>query len=552
MLKKLSVRNYVLIEELEIPFNNGLTIITGETGAGKSILLGALGLILGQRADSASLLKTDKKCIIEGTFDISAYNLKEFFTQQELDYENETSVRREITPEGKSRAFINDTPVTLNILREFSSKLVDIHSQHETLFLNSSKYQLAIVDAYAGNEQLLSGFRDLFSQWKNETEALVSMREQAEKDKADLDYFSFQFTELEQADLKPDEKEFLEQEQNRLEHAADILLQIEKIISAIDGNDENILSGLSFAESAAVALLRFDESYRQFSDRLKSVSVELRDICDELDSSRNKINPDPSRLEQIQERLSLIYRLEQKHRVNSVSELIGIRDSLDEKIRTITIADDIISTQEQKVNSIFEQLKSTSEKLSLTRKKVIPSIEKELTASLKEVAMPAAIFKINQSVTDEFTRDGSDKIQFLFSANKGTDYRELQKVASGGEMSRLMLCIKAMMARLTAMPTVIFDEIDTGISGETAAKTGLIMQAMGKHHQVIAITHLPQIASRGNSHLKVMKEVKKDSTSTRIFALTEEERTAEIARMLSGEKITEAALANARQLIRAN
>lgn len=551
MLKRLSVQNYVLIDQLDIQLGKGLSIITGETGAGKSIILGALGLMLGQRADSSLLQNKQKKCIIEGVFDIAAYDLNDFFEANELDYDKESTVRREITPEGKSRAFINDTPVSVSILKEFTSRLVDIHSQHETLLLQNSRFQLNVVDAYAQNTLLVKEYKKNFKAYRDLQNQLDALLEAESKSKSDLDYFNFQYQELKDLKLISGEQELLEKELERLEHAEEILQLLNRSTMALMGVDDNILLQLKSLQQQINTLKRFGDNYVVQSDRLNSVIVELKDIHDELEHATGVLSVDPNRLEQISERLSAIYSLQKKHRVSTVEDLITLQLDLEEKISRIGSPEIQIESTQKALTECLSALRTSGAAVTNSRQSAIPGIEKEIIRQLADLSMPHAVLRIAliQEKEEQFTVDGMEKIQFLFSANKGMDFKELAKVASGGEMSRLMLCIKSLLARLSAMPTVIFDEIDAGISGETAARVGNILKNMAQQHQVLAITHLPQMASKGDAHFLVYKEVKKGHTRSLLRLLNEEERVNEIARMLSGEELTPAALENARELL---
>ncbi|MFN0187672.1 MAG: DNA repair protein RecN [Bacteroidia bacterium] len=551
MLKQLSVKNYILIDELDIRLDKGLGIITGETGAGKSIILGALGLMLGQRADVGELLDKKKKCIIEGVFDVSAYHLNAFFDEKELDFANECTIRREINPEGKSRAFVNDTPVNLTTLKELSSRLVDIHSQHESLLLGNRSFQLNVLDAYAGNQDLLKSYKLNFTTWKQAEKAYLTLLDEEAKSKIDFDYLSFQFNEISALKLKVGEQIALETEQQKLEHGEEIVEQLNRSILLLRDGDENVVAQLSLVHQLLQGIKKFDDQFANQSDRLQSVLIELKDIHAELEDAIGKLQLDPKRLEEVNERLSFIYNLQKKHRLNTIEELLQFEEELSQKLQRISSFEDDLVRLKKEVDDKKSQLLKSGNALTASRKKAIPSLEKEVTQQLSELAMPHAMLRIALIEESEniFTAEGMEKIQFLFSANKGGDFKELAKVASGGEMSRLMLCIKSIMARLTAMPTVIFDEIDTGISGETAARVGAILKQMAKDHQVLAITHLPQIASKGNTHFLVYKEVKKSSTRSQLRILNDEERLNEIARMLSGEVLTDAALDNARVLL---
>ncbi len=552
MLKRLSVQNYILIDQLDITLGKGLTIITGETGAGKSIILGALGLMLGQRADANLLLNKEKKCIVEGTFDVSAYGLEDFFHAHELDFDRETTIRREINPEGKSRAFVNDTPVGLQVLKELAALLVDIHSQHETLLLSNSRFQLNVVDAYAENKKIRELYKSTFSSYKTLQKELTALIDAEQKSKGDLDYLQFQFNELAALNLQSGEQLQLEQEQEKLEHAEEILGQLAKATTGLQGGEENIVSELIAVQHIVQSLRKYDDQFESLSARIQAAIVELKDVYDELDKAAGDLQVDPARLEWINDRLSALYQLQKKHRLSTVDELLVLQNDLEQKMLKIGSLEEEIEKKQAALKEGLTALKKVADELSASRKKAIPGIEKEINKQLVELAMPHAVLRIAQQPVDDkdtFLADGQERIQFLFSANKGMDFKELAKVASGGEMSRLMLSIKSLLARLSEMPTIIFDEIDTGISGETAARVGGILKSMAKEHQVLAITHLPQMASKGDAHFLVYKETKKSSTRSFLRELNEEERVNEIARMLSGEELTAAALENARDLL---
>ena len=552
MLKRLSVQNYILIDQLDITLGKGLTIITGETGAGKSIILGALGLMLGQRADANLLLNKEKKCIVEGTFDVSAYGLADFFHAHELDFDRETTIRREINPEGKSRAFVNDTPVGLQVLKELAALLVDIHSQHETLLLSNSRFQLNVVDAYAENKKIRELYKSTFSSYKTLQKELTALIDAEQKSKGDLDYLQFQFNELAALNLQSGEQLQLEQEQEKLEHAEEILGQLAKATTGLQGGEENIVAELIAVQNIVQSLRKYDDQFESLSARIQATIVELKDVYDELDKAAGDLQVDPARLEWINDRLSALYQLQKKHRLSTVDELLVLQNDLEQKMLRIGSLEEEIEKKQAALKEGLTALKKVADELSASRKKAIPGIEKEINKQLVELAMPHAVLRIAQQPVDDkdtFLADGQERIQFLFSANKGMDFKELAKVASGGEMSRLMLSIKSLLARLSEMPTIIFDEIDTGISGETAARVGGILKSMAKEHQVLAITHLPQMASKGDAHFLVYKETKKSSTRSFLRELNEEERVNEIARMLSGEELTAAALENARDLL---
>jgi len=551
MLKRLSVRNYILIDHLEIDLSKGLGIITGETGAGKSIILGALGLIQGLRSDAAQLLDKEKKCVIEAMFDVGAYGMEDFFQSHELDYELDTIIRREISPEGKSRAFVNDTPVNLSLLKEISSRLIDIHSQHETLALSSNLFQLRVVDTYAKNKSLLKAYKSGLQHFRKCIANLEELEAAEARSRSESDFLRFQWNELDNLQPVKGEQEQLEQELQRLENAGEIRQLLEQAGQLAAGGDDNLLSKLQQLRQLLLALKKFDDSVGVLADRVNTMIVELKDIDSELQRTGGDMEVDPGRMEFINERLDALYSLQKKHRVQTEEDLLALKDEIGEKLNRIdSLSDKIVQARADLETSSFE-LQESATRLRKSRQAVLSPIEKEINALLKVVALPNAVFKITltESEAGEYGSDGTEKISFLFSANKGSDARDIGKVASGGELSRLMLCIKAMMARLAAMPTIIFDEIDTGISGETAARVGSILQQMAASHQVIAITHLPQIAAKGTAHFMVYKEMKKGNTRTYLKELNGQERVREIARMLSGEELTDAALNNARDLL---
>lgn len=550
MLKKLSVQNYALIDKLEIDLSDGLTIITGETGAGKSILLGALGLVAGSRADTQALQDKSKKCIVEASFNIKEYALKEFFAANELDHENITSIRREINPEGKSRAFINDTPVTLNQLKELGNRLIDIHSQHETLTLNGSEFQLSVVDAFANHANLLTDYSTNFKQFKVVEKQLSELIEQELKAKKELDYFQFQFNELEDVNLKTEEQSEQEQELETLNNAEDIKLNLSKVARGLNGGEQNLISSLTEIKAILHSISKFKSEINELDSRLNSSFIELKDIANELEMLEQEINYDPGRIEELTFRLDTIYRLQQKHQVKTVAELITIKDELSNKLLDFSSLETKIEKTKIELDTLHKTLNSLAKKITANRKKVIPKIESEIASLLSALAMPNAKLKIEQTETLVFTSTGMDKVNFVFSANKGSDFKELNKVASGGELSRLMLSIKSLIAERTSLPTIIFDEIDTGVSGDIADKVGSIMILMSKKIQVVVITHLPQIASKGETHLFVYKEEKNNKTFSNIKKLLQEERVLEIAKMLSTGNPTSAAISNAKELLK--
>ena len=550
MLQHLSVQNYALIDQLEIDFSSGLTIITGETGAGKSILLGALGLVAGNRADAQALQDKGKKCVIEAVFNIKEYALKPFFDSQELDYEVTTTIRREINPEGKSRAFINDTPVTLSQLKELAERLIDIHSQHQTLTLNGNEFQLSVVDAFAGHGDLLKHYQSDFKQFKQIEKALHELVGREAQAKKDLDYFQFQFNELEEADLKAGKQTEWEQELEALNNAEDIKLQLSRAVHGLSGGEQNLLSSLSEIKNILSPLAKFKTELNEISTRVSTAYIELKDVSNELESIEQDVVYDPKLIETLNTRLDAIYRLQQKHQVKTIEELIRIKEEINAKLLEFGSLESEIEQVKKELQEYAGKLTTASKKISSNRKKVIPKIEKDLAALLSSLSMPNAQLKIEHTELTAFTANGTDKVSFLFSANKGSEFKELNKVASGGELSRLMLSIKSSLAKLTALPTIIFDEIDTGVSGDVADKIGIIMNQMAESIQVITITHLPQIASKGSSHLFVYKADKNNKTYSSIKRLTSEERVQEVAKMLSTGNPTAAAINNAKELLK--
>jgi DNA repair protein RecN (Recombination protein N) len=551
MLKNIFIQNYALIDQLELQFEGGLNIITGETGAGKSILLGALSLLLGNRADTTALFDAAKKCIVEGKFD-SDKSLKDFFKNNELDFEEHVVIRREISSEGKSRSFINDTPVTLSQLKELGLLLVDIHSQHETLLLNKSGFQLSIVDAFAQHDKIRVEYKNHFQQFQSLNNELAILIEEEKKSKADLDYFQFLFDELEEANLAAGEQENLEEELQLFTHSEEIKVALTFSLATLTSNENSILIQLTQLANSVNGITKFNSKLEEIADRIKSASIELNDISSEIESISDEINFDPKRVEIINERLNTIYRLQQKHRVKTVDELIKLKYEFEGKLQNINSLEEKIKELEIRIDSLNKNLTALAQQLSSNRNKAIPVIEKEIKKLLSEVSLPNAVLKIenNISSTADLTTNGIDQIRFLFSANKGVAYSDISKVASGGELSRLMLCIKSSIAKLVELPTIIFDEIDTGISGETAVNVGRVLKDMSKRHQLITITHLPQIAGRGESHFFVYKEISGKKTFTKVRKLNADERIVEIAKMLSGEKPSAVAIENAKELLK--
>ncbi len=551
MLQRLSIQNYALIDTLDISFSEKLNILTGETGAGKSIILGALSLILGQRVESKYFYNQQKKCVIEGYFKAEQLKLQDFFAENDLDYQEETMLRREINADGKSRAFVNDTPVNLQVLKQLGEMLIDIHSQHATLELNDPSFQLLVVDSIAGHADTLQQYRQTYQAYQAKLAELKDMVESSRQSKADADYFQFQFDELENARIEPDEQELLEQELNSLTHAEDIKRSYVSALHLLEESDQAALSQLKEALQNLQQAGRYDTSAHALTERLHSIWIEARDIASELSSLEQKTTYDPEKAAETGRRLDLLYTLQKKHHVDSNAALIGIKDSLNEKLNLIGNADEEIARLQHEVEKLKQECIELAGLLNKNRSKAIPGIESNLAAALSDMAMPNASLTIHNdplSGTD-FGPKGYDRISFLFSANKGLPPAPVSKVASGGELSRLMLAIKSLVAHHSALPAIIFDEIDTGISGEVAQKVGIVLEQLAENMQVIAITHLPQIASKGKAHYLVYKDEGDNSTHTNIRLLSDAERVTELAKMLSGDKPGESALQNARELL---
>ena len=549
MLVSLQVQNYALIKELKIGFSPGFSIITGETGAGKSILLGALSLLLGQRADTTVLMDKQKKCVVEGIFEIEKYALQSYFLSNDIDYEGNTIIRREIVPGGKSRAFINDTPVSLNQLRELGLKLVDIHSQHENLNLSNHLFQLMVIDTVARNGDLLEQYTKLYSDYLIRQKELEELTERAKQSQADLDYYSFQFKQLDEARLQPGELNELENEANTLNHAEEIKFNLLKAANLVSGDGISVLGLLKDTIESMDKLSGFFPQAKDLRERLDSVYIELKDIASESEVQGEGVDIDPGRLQYVQERLDQLYNLMHKHSINTVEELIHLKNDLEHKVNEIASFDDQIVKLSKEIDMLKNKLTEISSRLSGKRQAVIPRVEEKVITILKQVGIPNARFSVTHNKIDSLTSQGTDKVEFLFSANKQAGKQEIGKVASGGELSRLMLAIKSLISSSLELPTIILDEVDAGVSGEIAEKVGLIMKSMSAHMQVINITHLPQVAAKGDYHYLVYKYDQEKESVTDIKLLDEEERVIELAKMLSGEELTEAAISNARELL---
>ena len=550
MLKSLFIQNFVLIDSLDICFNPGFSVITGETGAGKSIILGALSLVLGQRADGKSIKQGADKCVIEAIFDVSKYQLEPFFLGNDLEYDPESCIlRRELYASGKSRAFVNDSPVPLAILKELGTKLIDIHSQHQNLLLGDNRFQLRVVDVMAENEILLILYKKEYTRYQGLRKALSALKERAAQSKQEEDYIRFQLDQLEEANLQPNEQEELEQEQETLSHAEEIKSSLYRVSSCLDGEEQGVVSLLKESLSSMDALERYFPRAKEIAERLRSAYIDLNDLASEMEGMIEDVEFNPDRLAWVNERLDTLYALQQKHRVSSVDDLIALRDQFRAQLTDIESFDEQIAALEKQVQDAYKELLQQAAVLSEQRKVAAVAFAQQLVQMVAPLGMPHTRFQVEVVPRKEPESDGMDEIRFLFSANKSMALQPVAQTASGGEISRLMLCIKAMIAGFTALPTIIFDEVDTGVSGDIADKMGHIMQDLGSKMQVFAITHLPQIAAQGEAHYFVYKEDVKERTLTRIRPLDKEERIREVARMLSGSALTEASLANAKDLL---
>jgi len=548
MLIHLSIKNYALIRQLELQPSAHLNVITGETGAGKSIMLGAIGLLLGNRADVKALWNENEKCITEGTFDISSYSLNDIFEEENIDYENQTIIRREISPSGKSRAFINDTPVTLEVMRKIGSRLMDIHSQHETLELGKQYFQLELIDAFAGNEQV----KDVFiNSWKEYLKTKSSYEELLNESlalKQEADFVKFQLNELINADLKEGEQEKLESELSVLEHAEEIKAKLSSILQQLSQSELSVNSSLNSVKSEFQSIASYSKEYESLFQRLESARIELNDIHDEVDRINENMEFDPARAEQVNERLSLIYQLQQKHRLPSVAQLLELQQTFQVKADKTNNLDDSLAKAKSELSNAETKMKKNAEALSQTRKKISDLLGKQLIKLLKELGIPEAQLNVNQEIIEP-SASGIDRIEILFSANKGIAPRPLAQVASGGEFSRVMFAIKYVMAEKKSLPTLVLDEIDTGVSGEVAIRLGNRMKEMAKRHQVIAISHLPQIAAKADTHYFVFKDNSSSKTESQIRKLENKDRVTEIAKMIGGEKPSAVNLENAKELM---
>ncbi len=548
MLTQLIIKNYALIKQLEFTPSADLNVITGETGAGKSIMLGAIGLLMGNRADTKVLWDENEKCVTEGTFAIKEYKLKSIFKSEDLDYDDNTVIRREISPGGKSRAFINDTPVTLEVMKKIGMLLMDIHSQHETLQLGNQSFQLKLVDAFAENQTLVEQYQVAWQTYQQVKKEFESLRSEADTLRQDADYIRFQWEELSKANLQENEQTELESEQKINEHAEEIKNRFQLVLGLLSQSEFASRNSLAEARTHLQNISSYSAAYTSLFNRINSVLIELDDVLNEIEKEEGNIEFDPERAELIKERLSTLYRLQKKHRVNDVNELIRIQEELEVKNNLTRNLDGALASSQKAFEDAEQKVKSVANKLSEAREKIFKPLCKQIVKLLQELSIPDASLQIDNNVTAP-TPSGIDKVEILFSANKGITTRPLAQVASGGEFSRLMFAIKYVMAEKTAMPTLILDEIDNGVSGEVAIKLGNLMKTMAKNHQIISISHLPQIAAKGDAHFVVYKNNSTAKTTSSIKRLDEDERIEEIAKMIGGAKPSKVAMENAQELL---
>jgi DNA repair protein RecN (Recombination protein N) len=548
MLLQLSIKNYALIRQLEIKPSPQLNVITGETGAGKSIMLGAVGLLLGNRADAKVLWDENEKCVVEGVFDVSAYRLKSLFENNDLDYQDQTFIRREIIPGGKSRAFVNDTPVTLEIMRKIGNKLMDVHSQHETLDLGNNLFQLELIDAFAGNQKIKDSYSLLWKTFTQAKSAYESLVKESDELRQESDYVKFQLDELVKARLEEGEQERLEAELKVMEHAEEIKTQLIAVVQQLSQSELAVNSVLTTVRNQLNNIASYSADYQKLLERIESVRIELDDIADEAEREESGIEFDAERIEEVKDRLSTLYQLMQKHRVKELKELLALQESLQVKFDKTSNLDEALHAAKATFEKAQAELKSKAEELSKTRQKVFNPLCKQIVELLKDLGIPNAVLKMEHQHVSP-TANGADAIELLFTANKGVEPRPLAQVASGGEFSRLMFSIKYVMAEKTALPTLILDEIDSGISGEIAIQLGKMMKEMAQRHQLVTITHLPQIAAKGDTHYFVYKDDSSKKTVSMIRSLTKPERVDEIAKMIAGSNPSALALENARELM---
>ena len=550
MLKHITIRNFALIEKVEISFSSGFSVITGETGHGKSVFLGAVAMLLGQRSDVKSIREGADRCVIEGIFDIAGFGLEAFFEENDLDYDRECIVRRELASSGRSRAFVNDTPVNVSLLKELGARLIDIHSQHQNLLLGDRNYQLGVLDTLAGDKDLLSGYKGVYDQYLSLKRDLAARKEALEASRRDEDWLRFQLDELDAAALKSGELEELEQELQELSHAEDIQAALYGACAAINSDERSMLNALREASNALSRIAVHYPAAQDFADRLESNYIELKDCCEDMSQRADRVQFAPSRLEFVENRVAQIYSLVKKHRVEDVDALIALADEYRGKLDAIVNGDDDILELEKRLSEIVKQLTDKATVLTSVRRESATDLQEKIVAILVNLGMPMIRFEVEFKPVEGFTPVGCDNVVFLFSANSSSAPQPLCDVASGGEMARVMLALKSLVASSTKQPTLIFDEVDTGVSGILAERMGRTMQQMaGDFCQVLSITHLPQVAALGRNHYKVYKEETDKGTVTNIVELGQQERVHEIAQMMSGEVLTEAALDNARQLL---
>ncbi len=550
MLKQLSISNYALIEQVEVSFDKGLTIITGETGAGKSILLGALGLILGERADNSALRDLDKKCVIEGTFNLEGYQLETFFQENELDFEATSTLRREVVAGGKSRAFVNDTPVSLTILKELGESLIDIHAQHQTRLLNNTGFQLNLLDVYAQHKDVLNAYKNSFAQFTKLKARKIQLAEELEKALQNQAYLQFQFSELDEAKLdNPEELSQIEAELNVLTHAEVIKQALQFTSGLLSLGEINVNDLLATAKNNLSKVATYDSRVAELSGRMESLYVELKELATDSEKLDLSINLDEEKLANLSERNNLLNRLLAKHKLTRLDELIALKNSFEDQLATISLGSDELEKLEKEIAQCETKLWDFGTQISKGRAEAAPKVMKVVNDTLTYLGMNHAELRIDIAAVESLKTTGIDEVKFLLKSNLGGEFQSIEKVASGGELSRIMLCLKAASASRTTMPTIIFDEIDTGVSGEVASKMGAVLRRLGQSMQVISISHLPQIAGKGNAHYKVSKHIKEGTTHSLISLLNAEQRVLEIAGMISGTEITEAALANARTLL---
>ncbi|MES2381716.1 MAG: DNA repair protein RecN [Bacteroidota bacterium] len=554
MLQKLNIKNYAIIKQVDIEFHKNFNIITGETGAGKSILMGALGLILGDRADAKSIMTDEDKCVIEAQYFIKSYKLKPYFSANELDYDDVCIVRREITSNGKSRAFINDTPVTLNQLKDLGSLLIDIVSQHETLALNDNAFQLSVIDAIADHEDVLNNYKNNFQQYKKAEKYLAELMEREAKSKQDEDYFQFILNELVEANLQENEQQELELQLSILSNAEQIKEATYNAYAGLDVAEQNIIDQLRAIKNTITPVAKHNILIVDLAQRVEQSIVELKDIAAELDGISEKTNADPKELERVEERLQLLFALQKKHRVANNAELLALQQKLENDLLQIGSLQHEIEIKQTELTLLKNSLTNSAQTISSKRASVKTQVEQKVKLLLAQVAMPDASLQINQTVlaTEQMNINGIDKIEFMFSANKGSAFQPISKVASGGELSRLMLCIKSLISEKVSLPSIVFDEIDTGISGEAALKVSQVLQKHASKHQIIAITHLPQIAAKADAHFNVYKQNIGNKTVSNIKLLNKSEQINEIAVMLSGNNPTDQVVLAAKELMMSN